>query len=160
MLLENNLQEEQVMLVKIKKLNEMAKIPARKSPKAAAYDVCACIINNKGQLVIEPHTTQKIGIGLCITPPEGYFIGIYARSGLSTDEGLRPANCAGVCDEDYTGEYIVAIHNDSEEPRIIKNGDRIAQIVLQKRYDMDFVEVPELEYTERGSNGFGSTGKR
>ena len=93
-----------------------------------------------------------------MTPPEGYYVGIYARSGLSTKQGLRPVNCVGVCDEDYTGEYIVALHNDSEISQIIRNGDRIVQIILQKRYEMNFMEVDELVKTERDEGGFGSTG--
>lgn len=148
------------MVVKVKKLNDAAMLPSKGSDKAAAYDVYACIVNENNEVTIEPHTTVKIGTGLSMTPPEGFFVGVYARSGLSSKEGLRPANCVGVCDEDYTGEYIVALHNDSEVTRIVKHGDRIAQLILQKRYDMDFVEVEELEATERGAGGFGSTGKK
>ena len=146
------------MVVKIKKLNEGAILPTKGSDKAAAYDVYACIRDNN-EVYINPHETVKIGTGLSMTPPEGFFVGVYARSGLSSKEGLRPANCVGVCDEDYTGEYIVALHNDSEETRVVKHGDRIAQLILQKRYDMDFVEVSQLDATERGAGGFGSTGK-
>lgn len=148
------------MVVKVKKLNDAAMLPSKGSDKAAAYDVYACIVNENNEVTIEPHATVKIGTGLSMTPPEGFFVGVYARSGLSSKEGLRPANCVGVCDEDYTGEYIVALHNDSEVTRIVKHGDRIAQLILQKRYDMDFVEVEELEATERGAGGFGSTGKQ
>ena len=147
------------MVVKIKKLNEGAILPTKGSDKAAAYDVYACIRDNN-EVYINPHETVKIGTGLSMTPPEGFFVGVYARSGLSSKEGLRPANCVGVCDEDYTGEYIVALHNDSEETRVVKHGDRIAQPILQKRYDMDFVEVSQLDATERGAGGFGSTGKQ
>lgn len=147
------------MTVKIKRIVDAALLPSKGSDKAAAYDVYACILNEKKEVIIDPHTTVKIGTGLSMTPPEGFFVGVYARSGLSSKEGLRPANCVGVCDEDYTGEYIVALHNDSDETRVVKNGDRIAQLILQKRYDMDFVEVDELEATERGTGGFGSTGK-
>lgn len=147
------------MVVKIKKLNEGAILPTKGSDKAAAYDVYACIRDNNNEVCINPHETVKIGTGLSMTPPEGFFVGVYARSGLSSKEGLRPANCVGVCDEDYTGEYIVALHNDSEETRVVKHGDRIAQLILQKRYDMEFVEVSQLDATERGAGGFGSTGK-
>lgn len=101
-----------------------------------------------------------IGTGLRMAPPEGFYVGVYARSGLSSKEGLRPANCVGVIDEDYRGEYLVAVHNDSEVTRFVKHGDRIAQILLQKRYDMDFEEVDELDTTGRGDGGFGSTGKQ
>lgn len=148
------------MNVKIKRLYKEASLPSKGSEKAAAYDVYACIRAEAGCVTIKPHTTVKIGTGLSMAPPEGFFVGVYARSGLSSKEGLRPANCVGVCDEDYRGEYIVAIHNDSEITRTIKHGDRIAQIILQKRYDMDFEEVEELDETSRGEGGFGSTGKR
>lgn len=146
------------MNVKIKKLYEDAMLPHRGSDKAAGYDVHAYI--KEGELVIKPHTTAKVETGLSMTPPEGFFVGIYARSGLSTKEGLRPANCVGVCDEDYTGPYIVALHNDHDVDRVIKHGDRIAQIILQQRFDMDFEEVDELETTERGAGGFGHSGKQ
>lgn len=148
------------MNIKIKRLYKEASLPSKGSEKAAAYDVYACIPEESGAVEIKPHTTVKVGTGLSMAPPEGYFVGVYARSGLSSKEGLRPANCVGVCDEDYRGEYIVAVHNDSEVTRTIKHGDRIAQIILQKRYDMDFEEVDELDETARGEGGFGSTGKR
>lgn len=147
------------MNVKVKRLSEKAFLPTRGSDKAAAYDVYACILNEEGAVKIQPHATVKIGTGLSMAPPEGYFVGVYARSGLSSKEGLRPANCVGVCDEDYRGEYIVALHNDFDEERVVKHGDRIAQIILQQRFDMDFEEVDELDETERGAGGFGSTGK-
>lgn len=63
-----------------------------------------------------------------------------------------------ICDEDYRGEYIVALHNDSDVVRSVKHGDRIGQIILQPRYAMDFKEVEELDETNRGAGGFGSTG--
>lgn len=146
------------MEVKVKKLYSDAKLPTRGSDKAAAYDVYAYI--EKGEVEIKPHTTAKISTGLSMTPPNGYFVGVYARSGLSTKEGLRPGNCVGICDEDYTGAYLVALHNDFDTPKIVKHGDRIAQIILQQRFDMDFKEVDELEETNRGAGGFGSTGKQ
>lgn len=145
------------MKIQIKKLYDNAKLPTRGSDKAAAYDVYACIFND-GEVDIFPHKTAKIGTGIAIAPPEGFFVGVYARSGLSTKEGLRPANCVGVCDEDYRGEYIVALHNDSDFIRTVKHGDRIGQIILQQRFDMDFEEVSELDKTVRGAGGFGSTG--
>lgn len=147
------------MNVNIKRLTNEACLPMRGSEKAAAYDIHACLTEGKRQVTIPPHNTVIVGTGLCMEPPAGYFVGIYARSGLSTREGLRPANCVGVCDEDYRGEYKVALHNDSEEPRIIRHGDRIAQIILQERFDMEFTLVDELCDTERGEGGFGSTGK-
>jgi len=148
------------MNIKVKRICEEAKLPTRGSEKAAAYDVYACLPDENAPVTIMPHQTMLIGTGLRMAPPEGFYVGVYARSGLSSKEGLRPANCVGVIDEDYRGEYLVAVHNDSEVTRSIRHGDRIAQILLQKRYDMDFEEVDELDTTGRGEGGFGSTGKQ
>lgn len=148
------------MNIKVKRICEEAKLPTRGSEKAAAYDVYACLPDENALVIIMPHQTMLIGTGLRMAPPEGFYVGVYARSGLSSKEGLRPANCVGVIDEDYRGEYLVAVHNDSEVTRSVRHGDRIAQILLQKRYDMDFEEVDELDTTGRGEGGFGSTGKQ
>jgi len=148
------------MNIKVKRMSEEAKLPTRGSEKAAAYDVYACLPDKNAPVTIMPHQTMLIGTGLRMAPPEGFYVGVYARSGLSSKEGLRPANCVGVIDEDYRGEYLVAVHNDSEVTRSVRHGDRIAQILLQKRYDMDFEEVDELDTTGRGVGGFGSTGKQ
>lgn len=145
------------MTVNIKKLNNNAIIPTRGSSFAAGYDLYACIDRS---VDIAPHTTAKIGTGLLIQPPSGFFGAIFARSGLATKEGLRPANCVGVCDEDYTGEYIVALHNDTDKWRTVEPDDRIAQLVFLPYVSVDFAEVDSLKETERGSNGFGSTGTK
>lgn len=144
------------MSIKVKKLYPDAMLPTNGSEYAAGYDVYAYI--PEGSVVIRPHETVKVGTGLAMQPPTNYWIGIYARSGLATKQGLRPANCVGVIDPDYLGEYIVAVHNDSNEDRIVRHGDRIGQLILQPRYTMWFTEVDELEATERGAGGFGSTG--
>lgn len=146
------------MNVQIKKLYEDSILPTRGSEKAAAYDVYAHLNDGIQEVFIHPHTTVKIGTGIAIAPPSGFFVGIYARSGLSTKQGLRPANCVGVADEDYRGEYIVALHNDTDVERSVRHGDRIGQIILQQRFDMNFEEVDQLDATARADGGFGSTG--
>lgn len=143
--------------IRIKKLYENAQLPKKGSEYAAGSDLYAYIKNNES-VVIEPHKTVKIGTGLAIQPPKNHFGAVFARSGLATKEGLRPSNCVGVCDYDYTGEYIVALHNDSNENRVVNHGDRIAQLVFMPYYNPEFIVVDELEETNRGSNGFGSTG--
>lgn len=142
--------------IKIKKLTDTAKTPTRGSEHAAGYDLYADV---KEDVQIKPHETVKIGTGLAMEVPDGYFGAIFARSGLASKEGLRPANCVGVCDSDYRGEYIVAIHNDSEETRTIAAGERIAQLVVMPYLPVTFDEVAELTDTNRGEGGFGSTGK-
>ena len=139
----------------IQKLKENATIPTQGSKYAAGYDLYACLDED---IIIAPGEVEKIGTGVAITPPEGTFGAIYARSGLATKSGLRPANCVGVCDYDYTGEYIVPLRNDDNVPHLIKNGDRIAQLVFAPYLAIEFEEVNELKPTERGSGGFGSTG--
>lgn len=143
--------------IKYKKLNSLAKQPTRGSAAAAGYDLYS--INNNSTIEIAPHTTVKIGTGIAIELPRLTFGAIFARSGLATKQGLRPANCVGVIDSDYRGEVIVALHNDTNETQIIQSGDRIAQIILLPYSPMTLEEVSELSDTDRGSGGFGSTGK-
>ena len=151
--------------VKVKKLHPNAILPTYGSEYAAGADLYACIDRVDGPIVdfyeILPHETLKISTGLAMEIPNKMFGAIYARSGLATREGLRPANCVGVVDADYRGEIIVAVHNDSDETRIISNGDRIAQIIFQPFYRPEdgFEEVDTLSETARGNGGFGSTGK-
>ena len=142
--------------IKFAKVKPNATIPSKGSVLSAGYDLSAC---TDEPISIPPHTTVKVGTGIAIQPPKGYFGAIFARSGLATKQGLRPANCVGVCDEDYTGEYIVAIHNDCDGWRSICNGERIAQLVFLPYLNVVFEEVEELDKTDRGDNGFGSTGK-
>lgn len=147
------------MKINIKKLNENAIIPTKGSKCSAGYDLYACFNDTLGFVGIDPNETVMIGTGLSIEIPTGYFGAIFARSGLATKQGLRPSNCVGVCDSDYRGEYIVALHNDSDTRRIVKSGDRIAQlIVMPYLIDTEFNEVDNLDETDRGNGGFGSTG--
>ena len=144
------------MEIKVKKLNDKATLPTRGSEYAAGYDLYAAIENN---IIVPAHSTEKIGTGLSFELPDETFAAIFARSGLATKQGLRPANCVGVCDSDYRGEYIVAIHNDTDEDKIIEPGERIAQMILMPYIPMTFVETDELSESGRGQDGFGSTGK-
>lgn len=145
------------MNIKIKKLTPGAVIPTRGSEKAAGYDLYACF--EEAEKVIAPHTTVPIGTGLSIAVPDGYFGAVFARSGLASKQSLRPANCVGVCDSDYRGEYIVMLHNDGDVPRTVLPGDRIAQLVIMPYLDVNFEETDELDETKRGAGGFGSTGR-
>ena len=144
------------MKIQIKKLSANAIIPTRGSDRAAGYDLYACLEND---VIIGAGETVKIGTGLSIAVPEGYFGAIFARSGLAAKEGLRPANCVGVADSDYRGDYIVALHNDSAVSRTVTPGERIAQLVVMPYLSVEFDEVDALDETERGAGGFGSTGK-
>ena len=144
------------MIVNIKKLNENAVIPTRGSEYAAGYDLYALIA--RGAIDIPAGKTAKIGTGISIEIPNGYRGDVFARSGVATNRGLRPANCVGVIDSDYRGEIIVALHNDSDVCQTIHTGDRIAQISITPYLTVDFHEVEELQDTGRGDGGFGSSG--
>lgn len=145
-----------ILDLQVKKLKENAKLPQRGSDYAAGYDLFACVDKT---VVVPSHSTVKIGTGLSFALPSGVFGAIFARSGLSTKNGLRPANCVGVCDEDYRGEYIVALHNDSDYEQYINPNDKIAQLVVLPYFELNFYEVEKLSETSRGDGGFGSTGK-
>lgn len=144
------------MFIQYKILRDNAKLPERGSDYAAGYDLFAAIDE---PVIIAPHETKMIGTGLAMTVPHGYFGAIFARSGLASKQGLRPGNCVGVCDADYTGEWIVALHNDSETARIVEPRQKIAQMVVLPCQDLTFIKQKELEATDRGDGGFGSTGK-
>jgi dUTP pyrophosphatase len=143
--------------IKIKRLNDLAKIPTRGSEYAAGYDLYAATAYD---IEIPPHKTVKIGTGLAIELEENTFGAIFARSGLATKKGLRPANCVGVCDSDYRGEYIVAVHNDSDKTMVVEAGERIAQLIIMPFIPVIFEEADSLTNTDRGTGGFGSTGSK
>ncbi len=143
------------MNIKIKKLNDLAKIPTIGSEWAAGADLYAA---TDYDIEIRPMQTVKVGTGISVAIPEGYFGAIYARSGIAVKQGLRPANCVGVIDSDYRGEVIVALHNDSDIEQVIPAGTRIAQLIIQRFEPIQFQEIEELDETSRGDGGFGSTG--
>lgn len=143
--------------VKIKKLRDNAIIPTRGSASAAGYDLYAAIDD---EAVVPPFETEKIGTGIAVEIPEGYFGAIFARSGLATKRGLRPANCVGVIDSDYRGEVIVALHNDSKYAKAVEKDERIAQLVIMPYSIVELQEVDDLTSTGRGTGGFGSTGSK
>ena len=143
------------LCIDVKRLKPGSTLPTHGSAMSAGYDLYACL---EQSVTIAPHSTVSVGTGLAFVVPEGWFSAIFARSGLATRQGLRPANCVGVCDADYRGEYIVPIHNDTDEPRTVEPGERIAQMVLLPCRELDFREADSLPETERGTGGFGSTG--
>lgn len=143
------------MNINVQILNNEAVLPTQGSKYAAGWDLYAAI---QSPLTIPPHSTIKVGTGLAFELPEGTFGAIFARSGLATKRGLRPANCVGVIDSDYRGECIVALHNDTDFNMTIEPSERIAQLVLLPYIEMSFKVVDELSTTDRGIGGFGSTG--
>lgn len=147
------------MEIKIKKEHENAIIPTRGSDGSAGWDLYALPCHNaKKSIQILPHQTLLITTGISVAIPNGYFGGLYPRSGLSSKRGLRPANCVGVIDSDYRGAIMVALHNDTDKVQSIMPGDRIAQLIIQPYECIEFCEVADLDETDRGDGGFGHTG--
>ena len=142
--------------VPIKKLDKQAVVPTYGSEYSAGADLYACISED---MIIGPGETRLVPTGIAMEIPVGYAGLVYARSGLATKRGLAPANKVGVIDSDYRGEILVSLHNHSTEAQMVTSGERIAQLVLTPVLAAQFCEVNELLETQRGSGGFGSTGK-
>lgn len=141
--------------IKIKKLNDKAVIPTYGSEYAAGADLYACM---DGAVTIAPHTTVMLHTGLAMEIPAGYAGLIYPRSGMASKRHLAPANKVGVVDPDYRGEFMIAMHNHSEEPQTVEPGERIAQLVITPFITAEFEVADELSDTVRGVGGFGSSG--
>ena len=168
----------------IKRLTNTAILPTKAHPQDACFDIYAdipeeeyCIekplnmnnlsdiffnVNNlteqgKG-VAIYPHQTVLIPTGFATEIPHGFWGAIFARSGLASKQGLRPAQGVPVIDENYRGQWKIPLHNDSEETRVIHHGDRICQFMLLPYFDTTITEVDELDSTDRGEGGFGSSG--
>lgn len=146
-------------IINIKKTDENAKIPTYGSEFAAGADLYAVIHNEENKVEILPGETAFIDTGIVMEIPNGYVGLVYARSGLSCKQGLAPANKVGVIDSDYRGNIMVALYNQSNETRIVSEGDRIAQIVIQPVEQFGFKVKENLSDTIRGNGGFGSSGK-
>ncbi|MFI3226771.1 MAG: dUTP diphosphatase [Clostridia bacterium] len=125
------------MEIKFKKLTKTAKTPTRDTRKSAGFDIYADIA---APIVISPNTTVKIRTGIAMTPPEGHFAAIFARSSMSTKRGLAPSCKVGIRSEDFTGEYVIGLHNHSDESQILEVGEKIAQIVFIPYAVGDLVE--------------------
>ena len=143
--------------VKIKKLKENAITPTKGSEDSAGADLYALLDKD---ITLAPSETFMVPTGLALELPKGTVGLIYARSGIATKRGLAPANKVGVIDNDYRGEVMVALHNHSDKPQTITNGERIAQLVVMPYYSVSFIESTELSETDRGEGGFGSTGRK
>ena len=142
--------------IRVKILREGAVLPTYGSAGAAGADLYACLTE---PVTIEPGRTAFVPTGLAMEIPSGCAGLIYARSGMACKQGLAPANKVGVIDSDYRGEILVALHNHGCQSRVIKPGQRIAQLLITPVLTPAYEEVPELSDTLRDAGGFGSTGK-
>lgn len=142
--------------VKVKKLTPTAILPETKTEGAAGFDLC---VDSAEPIVVQPHSTVMVSSGLAFAIPKNYFGAIYARSGISTREGIRPATCVSVIDSDYRGNVGLPLHNDTDFVRVIEPYSRVAQIIFQEAPTTELEVVEELDETKRNSGGFGSTGR-
>ena len=142
------------MKVKIEQLYKGAMEPTYGTPGAAAFDLYAA---QDG--VVEAYAMAVIKTGLAFEIPQGYVMRVYSRSGHGFKNGVRLVNCVGVIDSDYRGEIMVGLKNDGPTMMWVRQGDRIAQAIIEPVERIEFEWADELSSTERGQGGFGSTGK-
>ena len=143
------------MKIALKKLRENAVLPRYQTALSAGMDVAACIDE---PVIITPHGRAIIPTGFAIALPAGYEAQIRGRSGMAAKFGIMPANGVGTIDADYRGEVGVILLNTTDEPFTVEPGMRVAQMVIAKYEHAMWSEVEELDTTDRGMGGYGSTG--
>lgn len=144
-------------MVEIKIRSKSGQLPVYETEGASGMDLRALLEEN---VILRPMERKLIGTGLYIQLPFGYEAQIRARSGLSIKKGITLVNGIGTVDSDYRGELLIPLINLSEEEFTIKNGDRIAQMVIMSCCKVKLKKVETLENTERGEGGFGHTGRQ
>ena len=142
--------------VLVKKLDPKVQLPSYKTKGSSGMDLMAFI---KDPIKIAPNTSALIPTGISVAIPNDVEIQIRPRSGLAVKSSISVLNTPGTIDSDYRGELKVILFNHSKEEFVVRNNDRIAQMVLMPVLKADFEEVDDLPDTLRGSGGFGSTGK-
>ena len=139
------------LILRVKKLNEKARLPVKGSPLAAGYD-----LHSLEDCIVKAKSKGLVPTGLSMAIPEGYYGRVAPRSGLACKNFIDVG--AGVIDSDYRGEVKVLLFNFSEEDFQIKEGDRIAQLIIEQIGLTQLEEVKDLDSTDRNEGGFGSTG--
>jgi dUTP pyrophosphatase len=143
-------------MVKIKVINKGHQpLPQYATPQSAGMDLRA---NLTESIVLKPLERCLVPTGLFIALPEGYEAQVRPRSGLALKKGITVLNAPGTIDADYRGEVGVLLVNLSQEEFVVNDGERVAQMVIASHETADFVEVAELDETERGAGGYGHTG--
>ena len=143
--------------IQIKKLSNSVSTPKYETPGSSGMDVAAHIEDN---IIINPGEKFLVSTGFSIAIPKGYEVQIRPRSGLAAKRSITVLNTPGTIDADYRGEIKVILINLGKEKFIVKNGERIAQMVVCPVVQANLEEVEDLPDTERGSGGFGSTGTK
>lgn len=146
-----------MIYVKYKLLTDTAMVPTKGSKFAAGFDLYADITE---KVCIHPGECVELFSGIAFEIPDGYVGLVFSRSGISTRQGLCLANGVGVIDSDYRGNVGIPIRNHSSEEQVVMPHERIAQMMIIKNPDIVLYKTAMLSDTERGSGGFGSTGRR
>lgn len=156
--------------IKIKRLTDTATMPTKAHHSDACFDIYADCPNDRYRfsdwdmqedldgIRIEPGRSVTIHTGFATNIPNGYFAAVFPRSGMGIKRHLRLSNSTGIIDSGYVGEWLISIYNDGNKTQIIEHGDRIAQFAILPVLDVNLTEVDELDETDRGANGFGSSG--
>ncbi len=134
--------------------NEDIPLPQYMTKQAAGMDIFAAVVEEE---IVLPGGRKKIPTGIAIALPEGFEAQIRPRSGLAIKDGITLLNSPGTIDADYRGEIALIVINHGEKPFIIRRGQRLAQMVIQKVYQAEWLENEELPSTPRGAGGFGHT---
>ena len=134
--------------------NEDIPLPQYMTAQSAGMDIFAAVSEEE---IISPGQRKKIPTGIVVALPEGYEAQIRPRSGLALNDGVTLLNSPGTIDADYRGEIALIVINHGGDPFVVKRGMRLAQMVVQKIFQVNWVETTELNNTSRGSGGFGHT---
>ena len=146
-----------MMKIYFKKLDPRATIPTYGTNLSAGADLRAVL---DAPVTIKPGESIFIHTGIAAAIPEGFVGLVYARSGIACKRGLAPSNKVGVIDADYRGEIMVSLHNHGTTEQTIDPDERIAQMVITPFIHCEYEEFDNLDDTERGTGGFGSTGRQ
>lgn len=138
--------------VKVLKTGGYTKLPKYETPNSAGLD-----LRSTKTITLKPHSRVLVPTGLFIALPEGYEAQVRPRSGLALKKGITVLNTPGTIDADYRGEVGVILFNTTDEDFIVNENDRIAQMIINKVEQINWIEVDELDETERGDGGFGHT---
>lgn len=139
--------------VKVKCLTPTATVPVKAHPTDAAFDIRA-----DESTIVHPHQTTIVHTGIATEIPDGYWMAIFARSGLACKQGIRLANSTAVIDSQYRDEILIALHNDSDYEFYVNPGDRIAQAMILPVLETTLCQVETLDTDHDRGGGLGSTG--
>lgn len=146
------------VMIKVRIINKgHHQLPEYATPQSAGMDLRA---NIEEPIILKPMQRMLVSTGLFMALPAGYEAQVRPRSGLALKHGITVLNTPGTIDADYRGEVKVLLVNFSDTDFVINDGERIAQMVIAKHETADFIEVEELDETERGAGGYGHTGVR